>query len=304
MVWDLGQCVVKIKAASEKFDQISGRLCCRQWTNLDPDFLYQINWKESVLPVRWKVTKGKKGNLAKKKRMGLGQGGWGAGGGRPLLSLRMRKSCRNQSLNVLIVFLRSPVHHDRHRQSQDEDADESAKASNQLRKELLKSESVAQQEVGANSAEINFFPFPRVCQRACQVEDWRRRGHCWTNSGVHEFPTLFSLLREGEKEENARRRDGWAISVGGDVLGGFNTGASSPRPPCLILQWQGSRKKVRISIYVAGNGFVLLFDRCFHNTQYFAGTYKKVKSGQIPGICGSPHPTGAGCIVLTKQQLL
>ena len=248
--------------------------------------------------------KREKGKFSEKEKNGIGSRGWGAGGGRPLLSLRMRKSCRNQSLNVLIVFLRSPVHHDRHRQSQDEDADESAKASNQLRKELLKSESVAQQEVGANSAKINFFPFPRVCERACQVEDWRRRGHCWTNSGVHEFPTLFSLLREGEKEENARRRDGWAISVGGDVLGGFNTGASSPRPPCLILQWQGSRKKVRISIYVAGNGFVLLFDRCFHNTQYFAGTYKKVKSGQIPGICGSPHPTGAGCIVLTKQQLL
>ena len=162
MVWDLGQCVVKIKAASEKFDQISGRLCCRQWTNLDPDFLYQINWKESVLPVRWKVTKGKKGNLAKKKRMGLGQGGWGAGGGRPLLSLRMRKSCRNQSLNVLIVFLRSPVHHDRHRQSQDEDADESAKASNQLRKELLKSESVAGQEVSANSANAYVSHFQKI----------------------------------------------------------------------------------------------------------------------------------------------
>ena len=177
--------------------------------------------------------KREKGKFREKEKNGIGSRGWGAGGGRPLLSLRMRNSCRNQSLNVLIVFLRSPVHHDRHRQSQDEDTDESAEASNQLRKELLKSESVAQQEVGANSAEINFFPFPRVCQRACQVEDWRRRGHCWTNSGVHEFPTLFSLLREGEKEENAGRRDGWAISVGGDVLGGFNTGASSPSPSLL-----------------------------------------------------------------------
>ena len=55
---------------------------------------------------------------------------------------------------------------------------------------------------------------------ASKVEDWGEgtRAHCWTNSGVEELPTLFSVL--GEKEENARRtEERWAISVG-DVLVG------------------------------------------------------------------------------------
>ena len=109
----------------------------------------------------------------------------------------------------MVVWLVSPVDNDGHRESENENTDESTEAADQLGREFSESSNGAQ--VVASSPEINFFR--HVC--ASKVEDWRGGStllnEFWS-SGVPNF--VFSFQGKGGKREEER----WAISVCGDVL--------------------------------------------------------------------------------------
>ena len=93
----------------------------------------------------------------------------------------------------------SPVDNDGHRESEDENTDESTEAADQLGREFSESSNGAQ--VVASSPEINFFR--HVC--ASKVEDWRGGStllnEFWS-SGVPNF--VFSFQGKGGKREEER----------------------------------------------------------------------------------------------------